>query len=90
MPPRRGRSAAAPEEGCGPAGTGAHDAAAGPSGSQAAAAPATVSEPEDLCCPITRCLMRDPVVNAAGHSYERASVVAAMQRNVGPPRDPVR
>ena len=28
-------------------------------------------EPEHLLCPITHCLMRDPVITFYGHTYER-------------------
>eukprot|EP01045_Picozoa_sp_COSAG04_P044881 COSAG04_NODE_15452_length_531_cov_1.312500_1_plen_127_part_10 len=32
-------------------------------------------EPESLCCPISRCLFRDPVfVPGSGNTYERASI----------------
>jgi len=31
-------------------------------------------EPEELMCPITRLMLRDPVVNLAGHTYERSAL----------------
>jgi len=52
-----------------------------------------VNEPEELVCPITRCLLRDPVVNAAGHTYERAALACALSAGVRAgnehPRDPL-
>uniref|UniRef100_A0A6V4V5X7 U-box domain-containing protein n=1 Tax=Prymnesium polylepis TaxID=72548 RepID=A0A6V4V5X7_9EUKA len=33
-----------------------------------------VEEPRDLCCPLTFSLLRDPVVLASGHTYERQAV----------------
>lgn len=31
-------------------------------------------EPDELLCPITRTMFRDPVVNLAGHTYERGAL----------------
>ncbi|GAB5033901.1 wd sam and u-box domain-containing protein 1 [Nannochloropsis oceanica] len=35
---------------------------------------------EPLLCPISRCIMRDPVLTCDGHSYERASIEAWLRR----------
>ena len=32
-------------------------------------------------CPISMCIMRDPVVNAAGHTYEREELESAYRAN---------
>ena len=45
--------------------------------------------PEPLCCPITRELMRDPVCNSLGNTYERAALVAAWARRPGHECDPL-
>ncbi|PNH02629.1 Ankyrin repeat domain-containing protein 1, partial [Tetrabaena socialis] len=34
----------------------------------------TASPPHDFCCPITLCVMRDPVVVKSGHSFERKAI----------------
>ena len=40
------------------------------------------SEPEELLCPITRTMFRDPVmVFDSGHTYERSAVLAHFRRN---------
>ena len=39
-------------------------------------------EPEELLCPITRSMFRDPVVLFdSGHTYERSAVLAHFRRN---------
>ena len=41
-----------------------------------------VEEPEELWCPITRTMFRDPVmVVESGHTYERSAVLAHFRRN---------
>jgi hypothetical protein len=57
----------------------------------AAPAAAPVVEPQELVCPIARELLRDPVVNAAGHTYERVALMSAWaQRGYeGAVRDPL-
>ena len=40
------------------------------------------AEPEELLCPITRTMFRDPVfVLESGHTYERSAVLAHFRRN---------
>jgi len=40
------------------------------------------AEPEELLCPITRTMFRDPVmVVESGHTYERSAVLAHFRRN---------
>ena len=40
------------------------------------------AEPEELLCPITRSMFRDPVVLFdSGHTYERSAVLAHFRRN---------
>ena len=34
-----------------------------------------------LICPITQCIMTDPVKAPDGHSYERAAIIEALGRN---------
>ncbi|OFW80393.1 MAG: hypothetical protein A2887_05520 [Alphaproteobacteria bacterium RIFCSPLOWO2_01_FULL_40_26] len=34
-----------------------------------------MDDPEDFCCPISGSIMSDPVLTAAGHSYDRASLL---------------
>lgn len=46
-------------------------------------------EPEALCCPITRSLLRDPVSNSLGNTYERAALLQAWARQGDEPRDPL-
>jgi hypothetical protein len=41
--------------------------------------------PEDYCCPITRELMRDPVMMKDGQTYEREAIAAALARNPNSP-----
>jgi small GTP-binding protein len=46
----------------------------------AAAAVNEDDEPEEFCCPITQELMRDPVLAADGHSYDRSAIEAWLKR----------
>ena len=40
------------------------------------------AEPEELMCPITRTVFRDPVfVVDSGHTYERSAILAHVERN---------
>ena len=40
------------------------------------------AEPEELMCPITRTMFRDPVVVVdSGHTYERSAILAHFERN---------
>ena len=40
------------------------------------------AEPEELMCPITRTMFRDPVfVVDSGHTYERSAILAHFERN---------
>jgi leucine-rich repeat protein SHOC2 len=50
--------------------------------SAASASPAAPGpqEPEDLTCPISACLYRDPVMLVSGHTFERASIVEFWRR----------
>ena len=45
--------------------------------------------PADLCCPIMRELMRDPVCNSVGNSYGREALLQAWARQPGRERDPL-
>ena len=46
------------------------------------------AEPEELLCPITRTVFRDPVmVVESGHTYERSAILAHFERNGA--RDPL-
>jgi leucine-rich repeat protein SHOC2 len=45
------------------------------------------AEPEELLCPITRTVFRDPVVVDSGHTYERSAILAHFERNGA--RDPL-
>ena len=45
--------------------------------------------PEELCCPITRELMRDPVCTTVGNSFERAALLQAWARQPRDERDPL-
>ncbi|DBA75482.1 TPA: hypothetical protein ACH3X1_010733 [Trebouxia sp. C0004] len=38
-----------------------------------------------LCCPITRVVMREPVIAADGHTYERAAIEACLLHNTTSP-----
>ena len=45
-------------------------------------------EPEELLCPITRTMFRDPVVAVdSGHTYERSAILAHFRRSG--PKDPL-
>ena len=57
----------------------------------AATAATPVIEPQELVCPIARELFRDPVVNAAGHTYERVALLQAwaLRGYEGAVRDPL-
>ena len=47
------------------------------------------AEPEELLCPITRTVFRDPVfVLESGHTYERRAILSHFERN-GVPKDPL-
>ena len=40
------------------------------------------AEPEELLCPITRTMFRDPVVVVdSGHTYERSAILSHFERN---------
>ena len=40
------------------------------------------AEPEELLCPITRSVFRDPVIIVeSGHTYERSAILAHFERN---------
>jgi len=45
--------------------------------------------PGALCCSITLALMRDPVSNSLGNTYERAALVAFWAQHPGNERDPL-
>ncbi|KAJ4459710.1 hypothetical protein PAPYR_4097 [Paratrimastix pyriformis] len=45
--------------------------------------------PPDFLCPITRELMRDPVVAADGHSYDRVAITEWMAHSTGAPKSPL-
>ena len=66
-------------------------APAGGAGAPPAAAAAAVVEPEELLCPVTRVLLRDPVVTSAGNTYERAALLASWAHRARgtPRRDPL-
>lgn len=66
-------------------------APAGGASAPVAAAAAAVVEPEELLCPVTRVLLRDPVVTSAGNTYERAALRAgwAHRARGTPRRDPL-
>jgi len=49
---------------------------------------AAVVEPAELKCPITLELLRDPVCNSVGNTYERAAIVAHLAKP-GAKRDPL-
>ena len=44
------------------------------------------AEPEELMCPITRTMFRDPVCGRSGHTYERSAILSHFraQRSQGP------
>lgn len=42
--------------------------------------------PMEYMCPITNDVMRDPVIDSEGHTYERAAIVQWLQTN---PRSPI-
>lgn len=50
-------------------------------------AEADADAPEDLCCPITGTIFKDPVVTSLGFTYEREAIVAFW--NTGAHRDPL-
>jgi hypothetical protein len=41
----------------------------------------STTTPDELCCPITGVLMKDPVVMKDGYTYEREAIAAALKRN---------
>ena len=48
--------------------------------------PVVVVENETLMCPITQCMLRDPVISEAGHTYERSAIETHLARSN---KDPV-
>ena len=34
---------------------------------------------ETITCPITHCIMKDPVQGSDGHTYERSAIISALQ-----------
>ena len=42
-------------------------------------------DPEDFCCPISLCLMEDPVLAEDGRSYERKSIQEALRHRMASP-----
>ena len=42
--------------------------------------------PDALCCPISMEIMRDPVIAADGHTYERAEIEAWFANNRTSPK----
>lgn len=52
----------------------------------------TLAAHSELLCPITQCIMTDPVKAPDGHSYERAAIIEAVRRNGSSPmtRQPMR
>ena len=44
------------------------------------AAEAEVVEPDELMCPISQCLYRDPVMLVSGHTFEKTSVMEFWRR----------
>ena len=51
--------------------------------------PPDVVVPEDLLCPMLHCAFRDPVVNAAGNTYEREALYKFWESTHGELRDPL-
>lgn len=45
--------------------------------------------PADLVCPITCDLFRDPVLNSAGHMYERKALLRYLENTPRAPLDPI-
>lgn len=45
--------------------------------------------PDDLRCPITHALFRDPVFNSLGNTYERDAIRTAFDKQHWPKRDPL-
>eukprot|EP00976_Prorocentrum_cordatum_P063839 1177245-Prorocentrum_minimum.AAC.1 len=45
--------------------------------------PNDVDQPRSLDCPITQDIMRDPVMDANGHTFERAAIEAALRERPG-------
>ena len=44
-----------------------------------------INPPQDFYCPITGCLLVDPVVDPEGHSYERESIIQWLNtKNISP------
>ncbi|GLC75320.1 hypothetical protein PLESTF_001623600 [Pleodorina starrii] len=50
------------------------------------AAPAVLPLPQSYVCPLTLQLFRDPVITAAGHTYERSAVETWLQHNSTDPK----
>lgn len=48
--------------------------------------PVGAQVPEDCICPLTLEVMRDPVIDALGHSYERFAMTAWLENHTTSPR----
>ena len=48
--------------------------------------PEATTAPDALCCPISMEIMRDPVIAADGHTYERAEIESWFANNRTSPR----
>ena len=48
--------------------------------------PEATTAPDALCCPISMEIMRDPVIAADGHTYERAEIEAWFANNRTSPK----
>lgn len=51
-----------------------------------AAIPAAADVPEQFLCPITLQIMRDPVITADGHAYERAAIEKWLEKSAASPQ----
>ena len=48
--------------------------------------PEATTAPDALCCPISMEIMRDPVISADGHTYERAEIESWFANNRTSPK----
>lgn len=59
-----------------------------PAAGAGSAAEGAVEEPDALCCPITHCMLRDPVfVPESGTTYEREALLNFWSTSAGRRRD---